>query len=316
MKRWPWHPSSEKAWPASGTTLKTGVAQLIAQLSSSGVAVDWHGSPGVRVSSSAFTSRSQVESFTADLTGAEIRLDGAALAHENDWIPDPSSDEVVARTPGSVDDLRFRADPMTVEGVEVRTDVALTNMPIDWVLVRRNGRLLGTFGERRESDKRTRGSFRFAMAQDDIAALILSVASSRMKDASRWTASAKAVKLAVVPKGDDRFVVTIGGAAKVFFVPMSARVGFDVSVSESGEVTVHRATAASKSFLTKLLLLPLRPQLREMAGYTFRFESTSLVVSGLKVDATGGRLAVTGELRARGDTRAATFGGTGQRTRG
>lgn len=309
MNRWPWHPSSEKAWPASGTTLKTGLAQLLSRLEASGVEVEWNDSPGMRVSSSAFTSRSHVEQLTADLTGAEVSIDGSRLANDDGaWIPDPSRDEVVSRTPGSIGELRLRADPVTVEGVELRADVAVTHAPLEWILVRRNGGLLGTFGEGRDDEKRARGAFRFSMAQEDIAALALSLARSRMRDATRWTASAKALKLAVKPQGENRFVVTIGGAAKVFFVPMSARVGFDVSVSEAGEVTVHRATAASKSFLTKLLLLPLRPQLRAMAGTAFQFGSSSLEVSGLKIDADGGRLSVRGDLRARGNSDDATFG--------
>ncbi|WP_156758994.1 hypothetical protein [Microbacterium karelineae] len=299
MDRWPWHLSNAKAWPASGTTLKTGLTQLIARAAASGIEVRWNDAPGVRVSSSAFTRRAHVEALTADLTGAEVTIDGGRLAHDDgQWIPDPTRDEVVSRTPGSVDDLRLRADPVTINGLELRAELALEHTPVEWVVVRKDGRLYGTVDEGSDAEKRASGSFRVSMAQDDIAELALSIARSRMKDASRWTAALTALKLAVVPKGEGRFVVTAGGAGKVFFLPMSARVGFDVEVRPDGTITIHRATAASRSLLTKLLLLPLRPQLRELAGKTAHLSDEALAVEDLAVDAADGRLTVAGRVRA------------------
>lgn len=300
MDRWPWTLSNEKAWPASGTTLKTGLTQLLGRAAASGVEVRWNGAPGVRVSSAAFTRRAQVESVTADLTGAEVEIDGAALAHDDGtWIPSPRRDEVVSRTSGGVDELRLRADPVLVNGIEVRADISIAHAPVEWVAVRKDGRLRGTFDEGRDAEKRASGSFRLSMSQEDIAELALSIARSRMKDASRWTAAPKALKLAVAPKGENRFVVTIGGAAKVFFLPMSARLGLDLEVRPDGTITIHRATAASRSLLTKLLLLPLRPQLRDLAGTTTRLCTRSLAATDVEVDATNGRLTLTGRIQAR-----------------
>ncbi|WP_110589624.1 hypothetical protein [Microbacterium suaedae] len=300
MDRWPWTLSNEKAWPASGTTLKTGLTQLLARAAASGIEVAWNDAPGVRVSSSAFTSRARVEAITADLTGSEITIDGARLAHADDaWIPDPHHDEVVSRTPGVIDDLRLRADPVAVNGRELRAELAVTHAPVEWVVVRKDGRLLGSAAPGRDAERRVAGTFRFSMSQEDIAELALSLAQSRMKDASRWTASLSKLKLAVVPKGENRFVMTAGGAGKVFFLPMSARIGLDLEVSPDGTVTIHRATAASRSLLSKLLLLPLRPQLRELAGKTERLGDDTLAVTDLALDAADGRLTVTGRVQAR-----------------
>lgn len=300
MDRWPWHPSSERAWPPSGTTLKTGIAQLISRAKASGVDVDWHAAPGVRVSSSAFTRRAHLEQVTADLTGAEITIDPVALGEDDgDWIPDPERDEVVSRTAGSIGELRLRADPATVNGYEVRADLAVSHAPVDWVVVSRGGELLGTIVEGRDAEKRIDGSFRLSMAQDDVAELAKALVQQVFRGRSRWAAALKELKLAIRPQSENRFVVTAGGAGRVFFVPLSARVGFDLEISRDGSVTVHRATAASRSFLSKLLLLPLRPQLRELAGTTTRLGDDEFAVSDLAVDASWGRIAVSGRLRSR-----------------
>ncbi|MGO2061262.1 MAG: hypothetical protein ACTH3U_10770 [Microbacterium gubbeenense] len=299
MDLWPWHLSSAKSWPPSGTTLKTGIAQLIARAAQFGVTVRWNRAPGVRVSSAPFTGRAHIESLSADLTGAEVRIDGDRLAREEgEWIPDPDHDEVHTRTPGEIAELRLRADPVTFVGREARADVALTNVPVDWVVVNRDGGLLGTVMLRDDVAKRLRGSFRFSMAQEDIAAVILSLSEEVMKGKARWAAAAKALKISVTETTAGRFTATIGGKVRVFFLPLSARVGFDLSVTTDGEITVHRAAATSKSLLSRLMLLPLRPDLQELAGTTTRI-TDDFRVSNFAVDAADDRLSVSGDLHAR-----------------
>lgn len=300
MDLWPWHLSSAKSWPPSGTTLKTGIAQLFARAERFGITVRWNRAPGVRVSSAPFTGRAHVESISADLTGAEVRVDGALLAREEgEWIPDPQHDEVHTRTPGEIAELRLRADPLTIGGREARADVALTNVPVDWVVVNRDGDLLGTAAPRGDVDGRMRGSFRFSMAQEDLAAVILSLSEEVMKGKARWAASPKALKISVAQTAEGRFTATIGGKVRVFVMPLSARVGFDVSVASDGEITVHRAAATSKSLLSRLILLPLRPDLQALAGKTTRIGDDDFRVSNFAVDASHGRLSASGDLRAR-----------------
>jgi len=300
MDLWPWHLSSAKSWPPSGTTLKTGIAQLFARAAKSGLEVRWNRAPGIRVSSAPFTGRAHVESVSVDLTGAEVSVDGALLARDNGaWIPDPEDEEVHTSTPGEIDELRFRADPLTIDGREARADIAMTNVPVDWVVVNRGGDLLGTVTARDDVAKRLRGSFRFSMTQDDIAATILSLSSEVMKGKARWAASLKALKVSVVETAERRFTATIGGKARVFVLPLSARCAVEVTVSGDGEIAVHRAAAASKSLLSRLLLLPLRPALQDLAGKTVRLGDDDVRVSDFVVDASGGRLSVSGKLHAR-----------------
>lgn len=300
MDLWPWHLSSAKSWPPSGTTLKTGITQLFARAAKSGIAVRWNRAPGIRVSSAPFTGRANVESVSVDLTGAEVSVDGALLARDDgDWIPDPTEEEVHTSTPGEINELRLRADPLTIDGREARADIAITHLPVDWVVVNREGDLLGTVAARDDVAKRARGSFRFSMAQHDIAETILSLSSEVMKGKARWAASLKALKVSVVETADRRFTATIGGKARVFVLPLSARCGVEVTVSDDGEITVHRAAAASKSLLSRLLLLPLRPALQDLAGRTVRLGGDDLRISGFAVDVSGGRLSISGELHAR-----------------
>jgi len=300
MNLWPWHLSSTKSWPASGTTLKSGLTQLIDAAAAHGVTVRQNGAPGIRVSSSAFTGRSHVESIRADYTGSEVAFDALVASQSGEArFPRPDIDEVVARTGGIVDELRFRADPLKINGVEVRAEVSAVSLPVDWVVVRREGELYGTIDVRRDAASRAAGTFRLSIAQDDLAAIIADSVRAALKSGARWTASLKDLKLRVTPNGEGRVVATIGAKGKVFFVPLSGRLGIDVSVSPDGVLTIHRATAASRSLLSKLILLPLRAQLRQLAGRTHRIEGDALGVTGFTVDATEGRLTVSGSLTGR-----------------
>ncbi|WP_221583712.1 hypothetical protein [Microbacterium sp. G2-8] len=300
MDRWPWHLSSAKAWPASGTTVKTGVVQLLSRAEQSGVSVRWNAAPGVTVSSSAFTRRADLERVSADLTGAEVTIDGAKLAQDDaTWIPSPARDEVVSRTTGTLGEKRFRADPVTVNGYEVRASATISKAPIDWVVVRKGDALLGTFDLGHASDARTAGDFRFSMRQEDLADLVFSIVAPAMKQGMGWLASLSRLKLAVRPTSEQRFVLTVGAAGRAWFLPMSVRVGLDVEAGRDGTITIHRATAASRNLLTKLLILPLRPRLRELAGRTERIGDDDLRVADLSIDASHGRLTASGRFTAR-----------------
>jgi len=300
MNLWPWHLSSTKSWPASGTTLRSGLVQLIEAAAAHGITVRQNGAPGIRVSSSAFTGRSHVESVRADYTGSEITFDAlVASRHEEVRYPDPDRDEIVARTGGLIDEVQLRADPLTVNGAEVRAEVSAVSLPVDWVVVRHEGDLYGTIAPRRDAASRLAGSFRLSVAQDELAALIAEAVRTALKSGARWTASLKDLKLRITPNGDGRVIATIGAKGKIFFVPLSGRLGVDVSVAPDGTLTIHRATAASRSLLSKLILLPLRSNLRRLSGRTLRPEDDAIGVTGVAIDASEGRLTVSGSLTGR-----------------
>jgi hypothetical protein len=300
MNLWPWHLSSTKSWPASGTTLRSGLARLIDDAAARGVTVRQNGAPGIRVSSSAFTGRAHVESIRADYTGSEVSFDAfVAARNEETPFPNADDDEIVARTGGLVDEIRLRADPLTVNGAEVRAELTAVSLPVDCIVVRHEGELYGTVRARRDSASRAAGNFRLSIAQDDLAAIIADAVRAALKSGATWTASLKDLKLRVTPNGDGRVVATIGARGKIFFVPLSGRLGIDASFSSDGVITIHRATAASRSLLSKLILLPLRAQLRRLAGRMHRIEGDALGVTGFAVDAAEGRLTVSGSLTGR-----------------
>lgn len=300
MNLWPWHLSSTKSWPASGTTLKSGLTQLIDAAAARGVTVRQNGAPGIRVSSSAFTGRAHVESVRADFTGSEIAFDAFVAARNDEGrFPSPDDDEIVAHTNGLIDEIRLRADPLTVNGAEVRAELTALSLPVDWIVVRHEGELYGTARARRDAASRAAGNFRLSIAQDDLAAIVADAVRAALKSGSRWTASLKDLKIRVTPNGDGRVVATLGVKGKIFFVPLSGRLGIDASVSSDGVITIHRATAASRNMLSKLILLPLRAQLRQLAGQTHRIEGDALGVTGFTVDASDGRLTVAGSLTGR-----------------
>lgn len=297
MNLWPWHLSSTKSWPASGTTLKSGLTQLIDLAAARGVTLTQNGAPGIRVSSSAFTGRSHVESIRADFTGSEVTFDAfVASRHEEFRFPNADDDEVVATTGGIIDEVRLRADPITVNGAEVRAEISAVSLPVDWIVVRHDGELYGTFDARRDIASRAAGSFRISISQDDLAKIIADSVRAAFKSGAKWTASLKDLKIRIRPNGDGRVIATIGAKGKIFFVPLSGRLGLDVSISPDGLVTIHRATAASRSFLSKLILLALRAQLRKLAGHTSRIEGDALGVTGFTVDAADDRLTLSGSL--------------------
>ena len=300
MNLWPWHLSSTKSWPASGTTLRSGLVQLIDAAAAHGVTVRQNGAPGIRVSSSAFTGRSHVESIRADYTGAQVTVDALAASRDDDArYPDADADEVVARTSGLIDEVRLRADPLTVNGAEVRAEVSAVSVPVDWVVVRHEGELYGTVAARRDPASRLAGNFRLSIAQDDLAALIAEAVRTALKSGARWTASLSDLKIRVTPNGDGRVVATLGVKGKIFFVPLSGRLGIDASIEPDGALTIHRATAASRALLSKLILLPLRSNLCQLAGRTFRPDDEAIGVTGVAIDATEGRLTISGSLTGR-----------------
>ena len=298
MTDWPWHLSSTKSWPASGTTLKSGFARLIAAAAARGVTLRHGGAPGIRVNSSAFTGRSHVESITVDYTGAAINFDALTAArHSEAPFPSAARDEVAARTDGIIDEVRLRAEPITVNGVEVRVDAHAVSLPVDWIVVRHEGELYGTAAVRRDPASRAAGSFRVSLSQEGLAQLIADSVRAALKNGAKWTASLKALKIKVTPSGEGRQVVTLGAKGKIFFVPLSGRLGLDLSISPDGILTINRATAASKSLLSKLILLPLRAQLRGLAGRSYPLVAGALAAGNVSVDAADGRLTVSGSIR-------------------
>ena len=98
---------------------------------------------------------------------------------------------------------------------------------------------------------------------------------------------------------ESRVIATIGAKGKIFFVPLSGRLGVDASIAPDGTLTIHRATAASRSLLSKLILLPLRSNLRRLSGRTLRPEDDAIGVTGVTIDASEGRLTVSGSLTGR-----------------
>ncbi|MBP2436531.1 hypothetical protein [Microbacterium amylolyticum] len=299
MDRWPWHLTSEKAWPASGTTVKTGVMRLIEEARSDGIDIRWNGAPGIAVSSSPFTPRANIGRISVDLTGSEITIDGEKLAAmATDWIPDPDEDEVVSRVTGILGEKHVRADPVTINGHQMRVDMTIEDAPLEWIAVRRGGQLLGTFGEGHDDERRATGRFRFSMHQDDLNDLVMSLAAPAVKKAIRL-GSLTAAKVSVQPTGQRRFTVAAGIAARLAILKFSARVGFDIELSADGsEITVHHAAATSKRLLSKLALLPLRDQFRRLAGRTVPLGDDELRVHGVTVDVTDNNLTVAGRVRA------------------
>lgn len=301
MERWPWHLSSAKAWPASATTLKTGIAQLLAAAEKRDTRIRWNGARGAQISSSPFTRRADVERFAFDLTGADIDIDARKAASDGMRVPDPEHDEVVARTRGTIGEARLTADPVTINGRELRAEVSFENAAVDWVVTRSDGELLGTVVAARDDDRRVKGSFRFAMRQEDLVSLVEELVRDVAKAGLKGVpfASLKSFAAQATPTGENRVTVSGGVAITLYALTFSARMGADLEIRPDGSVTVHRATIASKRLLSKLALLPLRGRVASWNGRTFALEDEALRVSELRVDAAHGRLAVSGSLASR-----------------
>ncbi|MTE23554.1 hypothetical protein [Microbacterium sp. ZXX196] len=296
MKRHPWPLSSAKAWPASGTTIKTGITRWIARAADAGVTIDTRHAPGVTVHSSPFTGRADVEALALDLSGATIAVDGAAAAAEDAWPP-ATDGETVQSTPGTIREFALRADPATVNDIEVRASATLRDAPVDWVVLRTDDGLVGTIRERAGGS--ARGDFRVSMEQEDVADLAASIIGPAVSRAGGWRMSLTKLRFAAREAAPGRITATAGIAVRLFFVPFSARFGVDLEAHDDGSVTIHRATAASRSLLSKLALLPLRPQLRGVAGRRVPLGTDAIAVTNLRIDAGDERIAVSGELASR-----------------
>ncbi|MGI6878931.1 hypothetical protein [Microbacterium sp. gxy059] len=296
MDRWPWHLTSAKAWPATATTLKTGIVRLLTDAADRGVRISGNLARSVHVASSPFTRRGDVDRVTVDISGSRIQLDGDRLARADRLVPTPRYDEIVERVPGSIGQLRLAASPVTIEGHEVRAELSVRDLPLDWLIMRRDGELVGTAGEHR-GDGRANGSFRVETTQEALVALAEHIVSGAFRHVRG--AKLESIAATISPHGADRLTVAGGAAFKAFFLRFSVRIGADVTIARDGTATVHRATAASRRILSKLALLPLRGRLRALAGRSFPLGGDAFALSDVVVDASGGRLVVTGDLSSR-----------------
>ncbi|WP_029150149.1 hypothetical protein [Microbacterium indicum] len=284
--KWPWQLTTVTEWPPTAPSLLAGIEQIVADLATAGVAVSWGDAPGVRVADDL--------SIDIDATGASAEIEATRMRPLlADWVPDPSRDEVVSRTPGEIPSVRVVADPATVAGEPFSASLTARPLPVDWAVVSRDG-LAGAFGT--PESGAIDGDFRASITLESLARIASRVADPVMKKIVPFSSLSK-LRIAISTIGPRMFDVTIKGSIKLGPVPLPGSVGFDVTVAPNGTVSVDPSTGTAKR-LTQLVwprierrVTPVIPRIAAVRD--------ALGLTDVAVDLSGGAVTVTGRLTGR-----------------
>ncbi|WP_175984923.1 hypothetical protein [Microbacterium tenebrionis] len=286
------------AWPGDSATVENWVRAVLRH-SASVDEIAVRGLEGVRVT--ADLDGLDLRELTVDATRADLRItpnrDAAPGARPGDAVqPDELAREVgIART------VRFTALPMRIQKTPVTIDIRVEDLPLAWI----------TYAEPTEpglpesryalapDDERDglRGTFRFAIAADDIGPLVTMVMRPLLREGGVRLGR---VRIAVDGAGDDiRISASAGLRWKLLFA--SARAEATVSVTHDGVVTVKALTLGSHNPAVKVALLFARRHVREVVGRTFdagemfNDEGSGIRLHDIRVG-TGDELSVAGRF--------------------
>lgn len=286
------------AWPGDSATVENWVRAVLRH-SASVDEIAVQGLDGVRVT--ADLDGLDLRELTVDATRADLRItpnrDAAPGARPGDAVqPDELAREVgIART------VRFTALPMRIQKTPVTIDIRVEDLPLAWI----------TYAEPTEpglpesryalapDDERDglRGTFRFAIAADDIGPLVTMVMRPLLREGGGRLGR---VRIAVDGAGDDiRISASAGLRWKLLFA--SARAEATVSVTHDGVVTVKALTLGSHNPAVKVALLFARRHVREVVGTTFdagemfNDEGSGIRLHDIRVG-TGHELSVAGRF--------------------
>lgn len=286
------------AWPGDSATVENWVRAVLRH-SASVDEIAVQGLDGVRVT--ADLDGLDLRELTVDATRADLRItpnrDAAPGARPGDAVqPDELAREVgIART------VRFTALPMRIQKTPVTIDIRVEDLPLAWI----------TYAEPTEpglpesryalapDDERDglRGTFRFAIAADDIGPLVTMVMRPLLREGGVRLGR---VRIAVDGAGDDiRISASAGLRWKLLFA--SARAEATVSVTHDGVVTVKALTLGSHNPAVKVALLFARRHVREVVGRTFdagemfNDEGSGIRLHDIRVG-TGHELSVAGRF--------------------
>ncbi|MCC2028223.1 hypothetical protein KEC56_01555 [Microbacterium sp. YMB-B2] len=286
------------AWPGDSATVENWVRAVLRH-SASVDEIAVQGLDGVRVT--ADLDGLDLRELTVDATRADLRItpnrDAAPGARPGDAVqPDELAREVgIART------VRFTALPMRIQKTPVTIDIRVEDLPLAWITYAEPtepGLPESRYALARDDERDgLRGTFRFAIAADDIGPLATMVMRPLLREGRVRLGR---VRIAVDGAGDDiRISASAGLRWKLLFA--SARAEATVSVTHDGVVTVKALTLGSHNPAVKVALLFARRHVREVVGRTFdagemfNDEGSGIRLHDIRVG-TGHELSVAGRF--------------------
>ncbi|MEW1962540.1 hypothetical protein AB0269_08790 [Microbacterium sp. NPDC077644] len=255
------------AWPGDSATVENWVRAVLRH-SASADEIAVQGLDGVRVT--ADLDGLDLRELTVDATRADLRITanrGAAPGAPPDEVAEPDE---LAREVGIARTLRFTALPMRIQKTPVTIDVRVEDLPIAWI----------TYAEPTEpglsesryalapDDERDglRGTFRFAIAADDIGPLVTMVMRPLLREGGVRLGR---MRIAVDGAGGDDIRISASAGLRWKLLFASARVEATVSITQDGVVTVKALTLGSRNPAVKVALLFVRRHVREVVGRSF-----------------------------------------------
>ncbi|MEJ6553503.1 hypothetical protein B4U78_010780 [Microbacterium esteraromaticum] len=253
------------AWPADSATVERRLRdELLTEIADS---------PDMRVSgiddirTTVDLDGTEITHLLIDATGVKLKMKpapGATPRPQPDARPEP---DVIARTPGMLRFARITADPVNIQGYDVRIDATLHNVAFDWARYAtpvRADRPATAFAIADADDPGTpSGAFSVRMRADDLGPMIESVARPLLKESG-----VRLRRLDTTVTADAEQNVAVDAVAgvrwKIFFATVRAHA--EAHVDSDAILTVKTVRLSSRNPLIALALRLMREELREAEG--------------------------------------------------
>lgn len=181
---------------------------------------------------------------------------------------DPAAEpEPVRRERGTAHSVRFMALPMRIQRTRVTIDVRAHDVPISWLTFAEpvDPTLPESINALVPDDDSTgmRGTFRIAIATDDLGPLITAVARPALRESGVRLGR---VRLDITSADADGVRVTGSAGIRWKLLVASARVDATLDVTPGGIITVRTLTVGSRNLAVKFALLFVRSHVRAAVG--------------------------------------------------
>lgn len=249
-------------WPGDADALVRWVRAGIRSMAADGQELRVRGLD--RVDIDAEVDGVDVRRLAIDATGAKV----AFQVNVDDAAPDAVAAEIapIAEEPGILRDFRLRAQPMHVEGRELRIDLQAHDVPIAWNTypcpVHRSMPESVHMLEP-QSGAGGRGSLDASMRTQDIGPLITAVLRPVLAEGGIRLGR---VSIDVARLGPDRIHVRGSARARWKVVPVSARAELVVTTAPDGVITIDDLSVGSGNPIVKIALLFARGHIASARG--------------------------------------------------
>lgn len=288
---------SSTEWPGDARTIERWLRARMLADTASDEEVRLDGLDKVRITVNA--TGPNIDHLLIDATGVKLTLSASGTAHIPEEPAEPAEPVIVERTDGMLHSARIIADPVKMQGLPLRLDVTLDQMPFTWVTYdaeQTAGDPTSRFGidETAGATATPSGSFTGSIRVDDISRLVTRLMKPLLEGTS---VRVRRVDVTITDTGIGR--LHVHAAATAWWKVLAARVRAEavVDVTSDAVITIERLRLHARNPLIAIALRMVRSQITEIEGRTYDLNAnlTGVSIHHLRVSA-GEDLTISGRV--------------------